>query len=108
MIVTLFWSRFRDDMGEEKLAAYGEDVARMKEIAESFPGFVSIKSYTADDGERLSVVQFESEEARREFRDLPVHREIQQKARDNYYAWYRAMTCESRGELAWAVGDDAD
>lgn len=57
-VVTLFWSRFRDDIDE---SAYREDAGRVHALAQSAPGFISIKTYQAEDGERLSVVMFETE-----------------------------------------------
>ena len=56
MPVTLFWSRFRDDLDEAGMRAYREDAGRIHALAESTPGFLSIKTYQAEDGERLSQI----------------------------------------------------
>jgi len=97
-MVTLFWSRFRDDIDE---AAYRDDAERVHALAQSMPGFISIKRYRADDGERLSVVMFESEAQQSEFRKLAEHRAAQQRGRESYYQSYRLMVCESRREYGW-------
>lgn len=60
MPITLFWSRFREGMPDTDLAAYRKDASRMYQLASQHAGFVSQKTYVADDGERLTVVRFES------------------------------------------------
>ena len=56
MIVTIFRSRLRAGVDQ----AYSEMAARMERLASEMPGFVSIKNFCAEDGERVSVVEFES------------------------------------------------
>ena len=46
---------------------------RMIELAESMPGYVSHKDFTADDGERVTIVEFEHEEGLRAWRLNPEH-----------------------------------
>ncbi len=59
MVITLFWSRLREDLGAEGLADYQADAARMLALAQRYPSFVSFKAYAAEDGERLGVVVFQ-------------------------------------------------
>ena len=99
--VTLFWSRFRDDLDDEGMHAYRADVDRIHALAESAPGFISIKTYQAEDGERLSVVMFETDEQQAEFRMLAEHRAAQQRGRESYYKSYRLMVCEPQRDYAW-------
>ncbi|RZD52878.1 MAG: hypothetical protein CXT64_03825 [Methanobacteriota archaeon] len=47
MIVTVFRSRLNSDVGEE----YMEMAMRMSELAQTMPGYISHKSFLADDGE---------------------------------------------------------
>ena len=103
MVVTLFWSRFRDGMEEKDQADYREDAEKMHALAVKFPGFHSYKRYTAEDGERLSVVMFESEEQLRAWREFPQHREVQRRARESYYQEYRSMTCSPLREHQWSL-----
>jgi heme-degrading monooxygenase HmoA len=105
MPVTLFWSRFRDDLDDEGLAEYQEDSARIRSLAENAPGFVSFKTYVAEDGERLSVVMFESEEEQQAFRALAEHRAAQQRGRERYYQTYRIMVCQPLRAYEWP-GDE--
>ena len=49
MIVTIFRSR----LNSEHAAAYYEMAARMRALAEGMPGFISFKTFIAEDGERV-------------------------------------------------------
>jgi heme-degrading monooxygenase HmoA len=102
-VVTLFWSRFRDDIDE---SAYRDDADRIHALAQSAPGFISIKTYRAEDGERLSVVMFESEAQQADFRKLAEHRAAQQRGRDTYYQSYRLMVCEPVRDYGWPAKPD--
>jgi heme-degrading monooxygenase HmoA len=89
MIVTVFRSRLRPGVQDEYLAL----VARMREIAVAMPGYISHKGFWADDGERVTVVEFESEEALRAWRMHPEHREAQRLGREKFYADYQVSVC---------------
>jgi heme-degrading monooxygenase HmoA len=90
MIVTVFRSRLRPDMREE----YVDLAGRMAEIARTMPGYISHKGFFADDGERVTVVEFESEEAMRGWRMHPEHRAAQKLGRERYYETYSVQVCE--------------
>ena len=90
MIVTVFRSRLRPGVRDEYVAL----VNRMAELAATMPGYISHKGFFADDGERVTVVEFESEEGMRAWRMHPEHREAQRKAREIYYSEYRVQICE--------------
>ena len=90
MIVTVFRSRLMPGVREGYLAL----AARMNEIARAMPGYISHKGFFADDGERVTVVEFESEEAMRAWRMHPEHRAAQKKARESFYAEYSLQVCE--------------
>ena len=90
MIVTVFRSRLMPDVREEYLVL----AARMNEIARTMPGYISHKGFFAEDGERVTVVEFEHEEGMRAWRMNPEHREAQKLARDRYYEAYSVQICE--------------
>ena len=48
----------------------------------------------AEDGERLALIEFESEAHSRAWRDHPEHRKAQQEGRDSYYSEYSLQICE--------------
>jgi heme-degrading monooxygenase HmoA len=94
MIVTVFRSRLRPGMREEYVAL----VERMNELARSMPGYISHKGFFAEDGERVTVVEFEHEEGMRAWRMNPEHREAQKLARERYYEAYSVQVCEVKRE----------
>src|SRR5579872_7513305 len=102
MIVTVFRSRLRPGVREEYVAL----VERMNEIARTMPGYISHKGFFADDGERVTIVEFEHEEGLRAWRTNPEHMAAQRKAREKYYTDYHVQVCtldrESRFKAAEA------
>jgi heme-degrading monooxygenase HmoA len=89
MVMTIFRSRLRP----EHAAEYAEVAARMHALAEDMPGFVSIKTFHADDGERVSIVEFESEETHAAWRNHPEHRKAQELGRAAFYAEFQIQVC---------------
>jgi heme-degrading monooxygenase HmoA len=53
----------------------------MRAITEGVPGFVSFKRFRADEGERVSIIDFESEEALQSGREHPEHRNAREVER---------------------------
>ena len=90
MIVTVFRSRLMPDIGADYVAL----ADRMSELAVTMPGYVSSKDFVADDGERVTVVEFASEEGMRAWRTHPEHIAAQRKARQIYYSEYSIQVCE--------------
>ncbi len=101
MIVTVFRSRLRPGVRDQYLAMAN----RMHEIAKTMPGYVSDKDFVAEDGERVTVVEFESEEAMRAWRQHPEHIMAQKKARAVYFSSYRIQVCELLRESAFEATD---
>jgi heme-degrading monooxygenase HmoA len=90
MIVTVFRSRLRPGHQDE----YGATLERMRALAVSMSGYISHKTFTADDGERVTIVEFESEEALRAWRMHPEHRAAQKAGRDRFYLEYSISSAE--------------
>ncbi len=90
MFLVVFRNRKRADMDE---AAYSADAARMVELAEAQPGFISFKSYTADDGEVIALSEWDSEEAARAWGRDAEHLVVQGRGRAEYYASYTLFAC---------------
>jgi hypothetical protein len=55
MIVTVFRSRLNPGVRDE----YGQMARRMSELVKSFSGYISHKGFVAEDGERVTIVEFE-------------------------------------------------
>lgn len=89
MVLTIFRSRLNPDHTD----AYHEMAPRIQALAEKMPGFISIKTFQAEDGERVSLVEFESEETLRAWREHPEHLKAQQMGRTAFYAEYRIQVC---------------
>ncbi|HEX7945206.1 MAG TPA: antibiotic biosynthesis monooxygenase, partial [Phenylobacterium sp.] len=62
MFLVVFRNRKRADIDGP---AYGAEAERMEELARVQPGYLSFKSYTAEDGEVVAISEWESEEAAR-------------------------------------------
>jgi heme-degrading monooxygenase HmoA len=90
MVITIFRSRLR----EEHAAEYAEVAARMDTLARSMPGFRAIKTFVADDGERVSLIEFERLEDAEAFGAHPEHREVQRLGAERFYSEFRLATCE--------------
>ena len=89
MIVTVFRSRLRPELEDE----YAALVDRMEKIARTMPGYISHKGFFADDGERVTIVEFENEEGLRAWRTNPEHLAAQRLARQKYYTEYHIQVC---------------
>ena len=65
----------------------------MHELAPQIPGFISIKGYTAEDGEEIDIVRFESEIALEAWRTHPEHLEAQRRGREEFYDHFFVQAC---------------
>jgi heme-degrading monooxygenase HmoA len=95
MFLVVFRNRKRADIDA---AAYAADAARMEELARAQPGFVSFKSYVADDGEVIALSEWESEAAAHAWGSHPDHAVIQQRGRNAYYEDYTLFACDTPRE----------
>ena len=89
MIVTVFCSRLKPGVRDEYVAL----ADRMNALAATMPGYISHKGFFADDGERVTIVEFEHEEGLHAWRTNPEHRAAQKLAREKYYSEYRIQVC---------------
>ena len=90
MIVTVFRSRLNPDVDDE----YMEVATRMNELAKTMPGYISHKSFTAEDGERVTIVEFESMEGQLEWRKNAEHSEAMRMGRTAFYDEFKIQVCE--------------
>lgn len=94
MIVAVFRARIRED----RAAEYYRKAEEMTQIATNMPGFISYKAYTAPDGERVSIHEWESAEHLRAWREHPDHQKVQAYGRENFYREYTLYVCDSPRE----------
>ena len=90
MIVVLFRSRLTEEAGAEYVATDQS----LAEMARRAPGFVDVKSFTAQDGERLTIVWWKDLETLRQWREDPAHRAAQEKGRRLWYRYYDMEVAE--------------
>ena len=103
MIVTIFRNRLRPEHREE----YGRWAKRIHDIAMNMPGFISIKTFTADDDERVSIVEFESAETMLAWRNQPDHQQAQELGRKLFYSEYRIQVCQLLRDYSFPKKTDA-
>jgi heme-degrading monooxygenase HmoA len=91
MVIVLIRTRLRADAD---LASYGTLNERMDALVREIPGYIDAKGYTSSDGDEVSMIRFESQDALRAWRDHPEHREVQALGKSQFYAAYRVEVCE--------------
>ena len=105
MVLTVFRSRLKPENVEE----YYKWAARMGEMAKTMPGYVSHKAFVAEDGERVTIVEFADESGQEGWRTRPEHLEAQKKGRNEFYTEYKLQICKVVRESAFGgVSKSAD
>ncbi len=89
MIVTVFRSRLQPGAETE----YLEWIARMSALAKTMPGYISHKAFVAQDGERVTIVEFESAEQQQVWATHPEHLAAMKKGRTSFYSEYQLQIC---------------
>ena len=96
MIIAVFRSRLNEQVQEE----YAHWAARMSELAGQVPGYISHKGFTAADGERVTIVEFEDEAGMRAWATHPEHVAAKKLGRDTFFADYRVQVCSVQRDSA--------
>ena len=99
MLITVFRSRLKPGVRDEYVAL----VERMNALAKTMPGYISHKGFFADDGERVTIVEFAHEEGLRAWRTNPEHIAAQKLARQKYYTEYHVQVCTLERESKFKV-----
>ena len=94
MVVVVFRARVRED----RLDEYYQRAEQLASIARAMPGFVSYKGYVSDDGERVSIHEWESPETLKAWREHPEHVRMQRYGREHFYDEYTLYVCEAPRE----------
>jgi heme-degrading monooxygenase HmoA len=100
MIVTVFRSRLKDEAG----ADYFDLAPQMSALARTMPGYRSHKVFTAEDGERVIIVEFDDEASQRGWSLNPLHVDAKKQGRANFYAEYTVQVCEVLRESRFKAG----
>ncbi len=99
MVVVIFRSRIRDENTE----AFQLLADQLYDIASAMPGFVSYKVFKNEDGERVSIHEWETADHLRAWREHPVHQAAQKMGREKFYESYILQVCESPRESRFPV-----
>jgi len=83
--------KLRDDAD---MGAYGQLGERMYGIVSKLPGFLSVKSFKAEDGEEVTIFRFASEEALEAWRTHPEHVETMKRGHAEFYASGHLQICK--------------
>jgi heme-degrading monooxygenase HmoA len=92
MYVVVFRNRKRAGIDH---AAYGAMARRMEELAAQQPGFLSFKSYSADDCEVVALSEWIDEDAARAWGRQAEHLVAQGRGRSDWYAEYTLIACNN-------------
>jgi heme-degrading monooxygenase HmoA len=90
MIVTVFRSR----LASEAEAEYAPMAQRLSEVVRTMPGYTSHKTFVSQDGERLTFVEFVSEQALKAWAMHPAHIEAKRLGRERLFSEYRVQICK--------------
>lgn len=89
MIVTIFRSRLKASAQDE----YPQWATRMGELARTMPGYLSHKGFVAEDGERVTIVEFETEAQQRAWATHPEHLAAKKMGHSTFYSEYHILVC---------------
>ncbi len=103
MIVTVFRSRLK----ATAQPGYGTTAQRMSELARAMPGYISHKSFVAEDGERVTIVEFADQASHDAWRRHAEHGAAQGHGRKHFYSEYKVQVCEVKRESVF-VADGAE
>jgi heme-degrading monooxygenase HmoA len=87
--IIVFRSRLRPGV-EADYAVRGAEIFA---LAEKMPGYLGIKDFTADDGERVAIAEFDTAEHLRAWREHPEHKAAQEEGRRRFYSEYSVQVC---------------
>lgn len=85
---------FRNRLAPEGAADYADLSPKILELARSMPGFVEAKTFTAADGERVTVVTFADRPSHEAWRDHPEHRAAQRRGIAEFYEEYSIQVAD--------------
>lgn len=104
MVITIFGNTVVKAGKEEEEAKLAD---KLGAILRQMPGFISSKTYAAEDGEEIGIVRFDS----RQSLDGWVHEGVHgaaQKIANEYYETFWVQTAETYREYTWENGNRTD
>ncbi len=83
MIVAMFRTYLKPQANLNELGVLHQ---KMHAIVTNMPGFISVKMFTAEDGEVLALAEFDSLDALKAWKEHPEHVVAQQRGREEFFA----------------------
>jgi heme-degrading monooxygenase HmoA len=83
--------KLREDASLDEYGRLGE---RMYDIVSKLAGFLSVKTFQADDGEQITIFRFASEEALEAWRTHPEHVETMKRGHAEFYGSGFLQVCK--------------
>jgi len=90
MVVVIFRTRLKPGV-EAEIEELG---GRMYALGAEMPGFISYSEYSGADGESVAIVEFDSHESLRAWREQPDHKAAQEAGRERFFSEYRVTVCD--------------
>lgn len=90
MIITTFRSRHSALAGKD----YEDFFAELRELAKLNPGFIDIKTYQAEDGERLTIARWSDKETLQLWSQNLRHLQAKRLAGERWYDHFEIQTAE--------------
>jgi heme-degrading monooxygenase HmoA len=97
MIVTVFRSRLVPGVQDE----YGPMARQMSDSVRGIPGYISHKGFVAEDGERVTIVEFETEEALHEWKIHSGHLEAKKLGFTKFFSSFKFQICNVARARTW-------
>lgn len=99
MIVAILRSRLKPNIQDE----YGPLSKRMNELAPTMPGYVSHKGFVAEDGERVTIVEFDTEAGLQEWRVHSEHVDAKRRGYREFYTHFDYQICSVTHAKSWTA-----
>jgi len=90
MIIATFRTQLKP---QANLEEFGVLHQKMHAIVRDMPGFVSVKLFTAEDGEVLALAEFDSLDSLKAWKEHPEHVMAQHRSRAEFFAAYHVQIC---------------
>jgi heme-degrading monooxygenase HmoA len=94
---------FRNRLQPGTSKAFGPRADAVYRIAERMPGLISSTDFVSEDGERLSVIEFESAEELAAWRYQKDHAVAQEEGRTRWFSEYRLSVCSLVRESSFSA-----
>jgi heme-degrading monooxygenase HmoA len=92
MILVIFRSRLTDD--PDILEEYSKMTTAVSERAKQTLGILSFKTFSAPDGERVTIAEFADRESIERWRVDELHIAAKKRGKEAFYNTYSVQICE--------------